>query len=185
MEKDAMDAESSLWVIDLQERFLPAIESTAMERALDSTVTLVRLASEVGARIIYTEQYPSGLGPTVERLRVVLEEADAQRFEKMTFDACLAPSLGEELSATKSRVFVCGIEAHICVRATVCSLCDRGVGVRVPFDAVASRRAEYSANGIQRMRDAGARITNRESIVFDSLETAEHPAFKTFSKMIR
>lgn len=185
MKKDHMDSQSALWVIDLQERFVPAIDEDALGRAVDSTSILIRLANEVGARILYTEQYPKGLGPTVEPLRSLLEEVGARRYEKMHFDACLAPSLTSELSTTSERIFVCGIEAHICVRSTVCSLLERGNEVWVPFDAVASRDNEYRDNGIQRMQDGGARITNRESIVFDTLETASHPEFKTFSKMVR
>jgi len=35
------------------------------------------------------------------------------------------------------------------------------------------------------MRQAGCIITNTESVLFEHLRNAQHPAFKTISKLIR
>jgi len=185
MLKDSMTSETGLWIIDIQQRFVRAIDDDHMARTIRTAGLLIELAAEVGANIVYTEQYPEGLGLTVEELRPRLEAAGARRFEKVHFDACDSPALAEELAALPPRIVVCGIEAHVCVRSTVVSLIARGVDVLVPFDGIASRRREYRDNAVENMREAGAVITNGESIVFDSLKSSHHDAFKRFSKLIR
>ncbi|RDV37925.1 isochorismatase family protein [Bradymonadaceae bacterium TMQ3] len=180
-----LGSKSALLVVDVQERLLKAMPEPEMERCLHATKTLVELAQEVGAQIVYTEQYPRGLGPTEASLLQSLNDAGAERVEKMTFDACAAPEFHRFLIELPKRIVVCGMEAHICVQATVRALLEHRHRVFVPFDAVISRRLENRDNGLRVMEQAGAVITNYETVVFDALRSAEHPAFKRFSKMVR
>lgn len=185
MSETYLSPKSSLLVIDVQERLLGAMPEEEMQRCLHATRTLVELAAEVGARIVYTEQYPKGLGPTESSLLEVLRDNKAERVPKMTFDACAAPEFRQYLIDLPKRTIVCGMEAHICVLSTVRELRQRRHEVVVPFDAVISRRLENRDNGLHLMEKAGATIANYETLVFDALQTAEHPAFKKFSKMVR
>lgn len=185
MTQTFLHKDSCLLIIDVQERLLKAMPEESMQRCLRANRTLVALASEVGARIVYTEQYPKGLGETEASLKQDLEAANAERIEKMTFDACLAPEFQPLLIDLPKQIVVCGMETHICVLATVRELLARRHTIYVPFDGVISRNEAYWNNGLDLMREAGASIVNHESIVFDALKSAEHPAFKTFSKMIR
>lgn len=180
--KDRMTDQMQLWIVDVQERFVDAMEQDALERAVRTIKILIELAAEVGAQIVYTEHYPQGLGPTIEDLRSILESRRADRFEKVHFDAIQSPAC--ELNLDRDAI-VCGLEAHVCVRATALSLRERGNRVLVPFDGVVSREPEYASNGLARMREEGIVVTNRESIVFDTLESAQAAGFKRFSKMIR
>ncbi|TXD36485.1 isochorismatase family protein [Lujinxingia vulgaris] len=180
-----LSAQTSLLVIDVQERLLKAMPQPEMERCLHATKTLVELAAEIGAPIVYTEQYPAGLGPTEASLLDTLQKAGAERVEKMSFDACSAPDFHRFLIELPKRIVVCGMEAHICVQATVRELIYRRHQVVVPFDAVISRRLENRDNGLRVMEQSGAIISNYETLVFDALRSAEHPAFKRFSKMVR
>lgn len=180
-----LSSKSSLLVIDVQERLLKAMPEEKLERSIHATKTLVELAGEVGARIVYTEQYPKGLGATESSLLEVLQANNAERVEKMSFDACQAPEFHKYLIELPKRIIVCGMEAHICVWATVRELLNRRHEVIVPRDAVISRTEENYQNGLEMMATAGARISNYESLVFDALRTAEHPSFKKYSKMIR
>ncbi|MBA2664861.1 MAG: isochorismatase family protein [Bradymonadaceae bacterium] len=185
MSKIYLSKESALLVIDVQDKLLPAMPEEDRALCLKATNTLLALAHELGTRIVYTEQYPKGLGPTEPGLLEALKSSAAIRVEKMTFDACLAPEFHTQLIELPHQIVVCGMEAHICVLATVRALIERRHQVIVPFDAVVSRRPAYRDNGLEQMRVAGATITNHESLVFDALRSAEHPAFKRFSKMIR
>lgn len=180
-----LSSKTALLVIDVQERLLKAMPEPEMERCLHATKTLVELAAEVGAPIVYTEQYPSGLGATEASLLEKLQEAGADRVEKMTFDACSAPDFHRHLIELPKQIVVCGMEAHICVQSTVRELLYRRHKVVVPLDAVISRRIENRDNGLRAMEKVGAIITNYETVVFDALRSAEHPAFKRFSKMVR
>ena len=57
-------------------------------------------------------------------------------------------------------------------------LLDQGRQVFVVEDAVCSRNAHHKANGLQRLRDAGAIITNSESVLFEWLRDARHEHFR-------
>ena len=62
-----LDAKTSmLLVIDFQARLTPAIDGAAS--AIANAQRLVRGAELLGAPALYTEQYPRGLGPTVDAL---------------------------------------------------------------------------------------------------------------------
>ncbi|MFU8802939.1 MAG: isochorismatase family protein [Bradymonadaceae bacterium] len=185
MSHSYLSKDSSLLVIDVQERLLSAMPEDDLQRLLKATHTLIELAHEVGARIVYTEQYPKGLGSTEASLLERLGNVGAERVEKVTFDACSAPEFHQYLIDLPKQLVICGMEAHICVLSTVRELIARRHKMIVPFDAVISRDRAYRDNGLALMEKAGATIANSETIVFDALRSAEHPAFKKFSKMIR
>ena len=77
------------------------------------------------------------------------------------------------------------MESHICVLQTALDLIKANKQVFVVEDAVISRSASNKANAIGRMRDAGCIITNTESVVFEWLGNAQHPAFKVISQLVR
>lgn len=185
MSHSYLTKDTALLVIDVQERLLPAMPAGELEGVLKATHTLIELAHDLGSRIVYTEQYPKGLGGTEPGLLERLGNVGAERVEKVSFDACSAPGFHQYLIELPKQIVVCGMEAHICVLSTVRELIVRRHHVIVPFDAVISRNPAYRDNGLALMEKAGATIANYETIVFDALRSAEHPAFKKFSKMIR
>ena len=184
MNSNQLTSSCVLLIVDMQERLMSAMEDG--ERALRQTQTLVELAAQVGASIVYTEQYPKGLGSTVEGLRVRLEELGSQRVEKVHFDACGEKEFARDVvPMMKRRVVVCGVEAHICVLATARGLMARGKEVVVPFDAIASRQKAYRDNGLEQLRSAGVAVSNTESLVLETLGSSQHEAFRRFSKLIQ
>lgn len=52
-------------------------------------------------------------------------------------------------------------------------------------DAVCSRDATRKRNGLERLRAAGAIITNHESVLFEWLRDAADPQFRELSQLIR
>lgn len=181
----SLNDEAALLVVDVQDKLIAAMDDQKMERRLHATRTLVQLADETGARLVYTEQYPDGLGTTESSLRQLLEDRGAERVEKKSFDACSAPEFRDVLIDLPRRVVVCGMETHVCVYTTVRELIDRRHDVVVPFDATISRRDDHHDNGLRMMEQCGATIANYETLVFDALQTADHPAFKKFSKKVQ
>ncbi len=175
----------SLCVIDVQERLLSAMPEREAARVVRSVEALVALATMQGAGLLYTEQYPRGLGATSAALRDALTQAGAERFEKVHFDAFASPEFQARADRLKKRVIVCGMETHICVLATVRSLIATGHQVLVPFDATLSRAGEHHANGLALMASAGAVIVNTETLIFQSLGSSRHAEFKRFSAMIK
>ena len=172
-------------IVDVQQRLLGAMDEDLGERLVRQVSTLIELAAEQRAEILYTEQYPKGLGPTAEALTSRLEELGAVRLEKVHFDVCASPESELALRRLKRRVVLCGMETHICVQATALSLIEAEHQVIVPFDATLSRARAYHEHGLQAMRDAGARLSNVESLLFHSLGSSRHASFKRLSKMIQ
>lgn len=181
----SLSNDAALLVIDVQDRLIEAMDDERMDRCLHATRTLVELAGEFHAPIVYTEQYPDGLGSTESSLLEVLEANGADRVEKTSFDACSATGFRDYLIELPRRIIVCGMETHVCVYTTVRELIEHRHEVVVPFDATISRRQAHHHNGLQLIGEAGATVANYETLVFDALGSAEHPAFKRFSKMVK
>ncbi len=181
----ALTPQTTLLILDAQQTLLDAMPEHHQSDFADNLEILVDLAREVDAPIIQTEQYPDGLGPTVDTVQSALDKTDAAHLEKVHFNACAAPGAEEAFTTMTDRVVVGGMETHICVWSTVRQLLEDGIEVLVPFDGVLSRQETYRENGLDMMERAGAEITNTETLVFETLEDANHPNFRQFSKAIR
>jgi nicotinamidase-related amidase len=169
---------STLVLIDFQAKLRPAIDQATATIA--SARRLVDAARLVGAPILFTEQNPKGLGPTVADLA----PDPSAIVPKMTFGAAGAPGFFERLAPGRDAV-VGGWEAHVCVMQTVLALIEAGRRVFVVSDAVGSRRPESKEIALQRMARSGADIVTMEMVVFEWLQSAEHPRFKEAMALIK
>jgi len=177
---------TALLVVDIQEKLAPAMEPGALARLVKSTDLLLTAAQLLGTPTIATEQYPKGLGCTIDALMGPLEAVRAERIAKTSFSAAEVPEVARFVSRLSPRaVIVVGAETHVCIFQTVRDLCARGYEVHVPHDAVASRRDEDRRTGLDLMKRAGAIVTTSETIVFDWLQKAEGDVFKALSKKMR
>ena len=59
--------ESTLLIIDIQERLFPAIENHT--DLAEHSAWLIQVARRIGVPVLLTEQYSKGLGPTIAALR--------------------------------------------------------------------------------------------------------------------
>ena len=172
--------DTALLVVDMQEKLLPKIMMA--EEVIRNASFLVNAAKVLGVPVLGTEQYPKGLGPTVEPIRGMLTKV----WEKQTFSAV---GEGGALDFLKSdariKVVVVGIEAHICIMQTVLDLLNQGFHVFVCVDAVSSRYAIDVKIALKRMQQAGAILVTAEACVYEWLETAANPAFKEISAMVQ
>ena len=171
-------ANSQLVVIDVQERLLAAIQHY---KSIAATIRfLLDAAAMMQVPAVVTEQYPKGLGSTVEPLRN--HPATVATIEKLRFSAA------DELlntGVTANQVVLAGIESHICVQQTALELRRRGIQVFVASDCIGSRHAEDSRRAIDRMDRAGIVISTAEAIAFEWCERAGTERFKTLSRLVR
>jgi nicotinamidase-related amidase len=175
-----------LLVVDVQERLCAAMPPDALARLLANAKILVEAARVVGARLLVSEQYPKGLGPTHPDLAAKLAELGVQPIDKLTFDASSEPRIAHALAASDPRaVVVVGMEAHVCVYQTARELVTRGYATYVVADAVTSRREENRLAGLALCTSAGAITTTTEAVVFDWVERAGTDAFRQISKLVR
>ncbi|MEJ2865607.1 isochorismatase family protein [Actinomycetospora flava] len=165
-------AGSTLLVVDLQERLMPAIAGG--DAVLENAGRLVRAAGRLDIPVTATEQNPAGLGPTVGAVGDLLPEP---AIAKTAFAAPVEPAPGT--------VVVAGCEAHVCVLQTVLTLRARGRDVAVVSDAVGSRRETSRERALDRMRAHGVDVVTTEMVVFEWLGTSEDPAFREVQKLIK
>jgi nicotinamidase-related amidase len=167
-------ARTTLVVIDVQEGFRSYESFPAVA---ENCAKLIEAARVLALPRIVSEQYPKGLGPTAAEVGL----KDERPIPKTVFSA--ARVAGFDLGG-RDQVILCGIETHVCVSQTVHDLLRDGVEVHVPVDAVGSRHQVDYEVGLERMRAAGAVISTVESVLFELLEQAGTPEFKTVQKLI-
>lgn len=175
--------DSIVMIIDVQEKLLNAVfNKPSLEK---KAVTIANTAKILGIPVIVTEQYPKGLGATVETLREALPE-NTQYFEKTAFSALENNDVLEALkNSGKKQVVIFGIETHICVSQTTNALIQDGFEVSVIRDACGSRsELEYLA-GLERMKDNGAHVLTTEIALFEWLKGAKHSKFKEVQMLIK
>jgi nicotinamidase-related amidase len=178
--------ETTILVVDVQEKLAAAMPPAAVADVTRAATVLLEAAASFGVRVIATEQYPQGLGPTLAPIAALLAQHASPVIEKVEFSACDNRAFERAWSSTRSKTaIVLGMEAHVCVFQTVRELTARGVSVLVPIDGVASRRDDHRAAGLELCRSAGALLTTMETIVFDWLQRAGTPEFKKISKLVR
>lgn len=178
---------AALFVVDVQERLARAMPEAVLAQVLKNTAILIDAAKRLGLPIVVSEQYPKGLGPTVQPIAAALDGAPAvHRFDKLEFSAAacpafaaLAPTLGRD------QWIVVGMEAHVCVYQTARGLVDRGYQAHVVADAVSSRTKQNWKIGRKLAERAGAIVTSTEACVFELVERAGSDDFKALSKAIR
>jgi nicotinamidase-related amidase len=172
---------AALLVVDVQEKLLPATGAGG-ERVVANAGKLIRAARLLDIPILATEQYPKGLGPTVPAITGLLPI----RHPKTVFHAADAAGLSEAgPTSPVKHVTLVGLETHVCILQTALELLDRGYLVQVVADAVASRACADHDFALDRLRDAGAVIATTESVLFEWVGGAEHPAFKGISAIVK
>ncbi len=168
-----------LVVVDVQEAFRKAVPG--FEEVADAAGKLVRGAAAMGVPIVVTEQYPRGLGRTVNAVAGHLPPG-SEPVEKVRFSA--AEAEGFDLGG-RDQALVCGIETHICVNQTALDLLDRGLEVQLVTDAVGSRTEENREVGLHRAERAGAGLTSVEMALFELLGGSDAPEFKQVQELVK
>jgi nicotinamidase-related amidase len=146
--------------------------------------TLLTGVSIIGLPVVFTEQYPKGLGPTVERVAAFFEKG--RPVEKVAFSCFDSPGFRQKLEDIgRSQLVIAGIEAHVCVLQTAVDLAAEGYEVTVIADAVASRRPFDAEIAFERMRSETVRLVTVESLLFELLREAGTPRFKEISRLVK
>jgi nicotinamidase-related amidase len=174
--------EAVLVIVDIQDRLASVMPDR--KRVVDNCLHLIELAGLLDIPILLNEQYPKGLGHTVQEIREALPSYEP--IEKMTFSCCGQPDFGDRLSATgRKKAILCGMETHVCVLQTCVGLLEEDYTVHVVSDAMCSRTVDNFRTAVEYMRDAGAVISCTETILFQLLERAGTEEFRTISRRIK
>lgn len=178
---DASDA--VLIVVDVQERLAATMGNETEVVGVISR--MVRVAGTLGIPVMYTEQYPRGLGRTIVSLQTVLMTAVGP-VEKLTFDCCGEPAFIDALrSFDRHQVILTGMEAHICVTQTALHLLSDGYRVHVVADAVCSAADRDRDIALERLRAAGVEVTTSESAIYEATGAAGTDVFRRVLDIVK
>ncbi len=175
-------AQSVLLIVDVQERLAPAIAN--VDEILDRAGLLIQAACKLGVPVAFTEQFPAGLGPTLQSIRDLAPAAPV--IAKVHFQATLEPGLGTWIEKNGARqIVVAGTEAHVCVLQTALGLIEKGYSTFLAADAVGSRRVSDLALAVERLRLAGCQIVSSEMVVFEWLKKAATEEFRAILPLVK
>lgn len=172
--------DSALLVVDVQEKLIPHIRDH--ERLVWNIRRLLDGAKLLGVPAAATEQYPQGLGNTVAVLRERLAAPPA----KLRFSCLECQSVFDGFAAASRRkILLAGIEAHVCVAQTAHDLLAQGWRVYLAVDAIGSRHVLDADVALNRLAAAGAVLTTTEAVLFEWCYAAGTPEFKQISQLVR
>ncbi len=173
-------ADTALLVVDVQERFVPAIPD--ISRIVWNCRRLLDAAKLLGVAYSATEQIPAKLGPTVSPLTERLDSPTP----KKTFTCASCSEIFDRWRADgRQRVLICGIETHVCILQTALDLTAAGWLVYVAVDAVGSRFELDRDTALRRLEAAGVVLTTTEATLFEWCATAAAPAFRELSALAK
>jgi len=181
----AIHNQSQLLVIDEQTRLAGAMPELEWQQIESNTGRLIKAAAALDVPVIISEQYPKGLGHTVESLKDGLGE-NSSLFEKTHFSCCQNTDYKKQLiSNNRKQLVICGMETHVCILQTAIDALESGFQVFIIADAVCSRDSQHKENALIRLQQAGAIISNHESVLFEWLRDARHEQFKFISSLLK
>lgn len=173
---------AQLLIVDVQERLLPAMHEG--ERMVGRCALLLEAAARLGVPATVSEQYRKGLGATVAGLHNA--KGDAPVLEKIHFSCARDEAITTRVQGLGRRqVVIAGIEAHVCVLQSALGFKAMGLDVAVVADAVTSRQPDSVALALDRYRANGVEVINAEMAVFEWLDIAGTPEFKSLSQLIK
>ena len=118
MFKSVNAASSFLLMIDIQERLIPAVYNK--DEVIANSKKLLTTAKELSLPVMFSEQYPKGIGSTIPELKALIPEG-SPAIEKTEFSCCDNPGFGDAFlnlrfnAGSKDTAIIFGVETHICV----------------------------------------------------------------------
>lgn len=166
--------DSVVVVIDMQTKLLNVMSD---KNLVANSVKFLKIANELGLKVIATQQYKKGLGDSDEQ---ILNLINSKIFDKLEFSAF--NSIKDEILGYKSVILI-GVEAHICVYQTALDLIKNGFSVTLVDECVGSRDPQNKALAYLNLKEA--KVKSIEMVAFELLQSATHPSFKAISNLIK
>jgi nicotinamidase-related amidase len=172
---------SLVLMIDVQEKLVKMLGESDVSINAER---IVKAAEILNIPLIITEQYPKGLGSTLDSIKNSL--SGAKYVEKTNFSALKEEGFEDIVkSFDKKQVILFGIEAHICVLQTAFDLINKGYEVFVVENASGSRCEDNKQAALKRLMHSGVQIVTTEMVLFELLEGSKHPNFKEVQALIK
>ncbi|XP_063066612.1 isochorismatase domain-containing protein 1 [Engraulis encrasicolus] len=172
---------TAFFCCDMQERFRPAIKYFG--DIISVGQRLLQGARLLGIPVIVSEQYPKGLGATVQEMDLTGAKLV---FPKTKFSMVLpeAEAALADLPGVRSIVLF-GVETHVCIQQTALDLIGRGYEVHIVADATSSRSMIDRMFALERMARTGITVTTSEAVLLQLVADKDHPKFKEIQNIIK
>jgi nicotinamidase-related amidase len=175
-------SQCTLVVVDVQGKLAQLM--TDKETLFRNVKILIQAAKILEIPILWCQQVPAALGPTVPEIAELL--TGAEPIDKASFSCCGDEPFDARLEALdRKQILLCGIETHVCIYQTAMDLFGLGREVTVLADAVSSRTVENKRIALDRLAGEGATIASTEMVLFELLRTAKHPQFRSIAKLVK
>lgn len=172
---------SALLIIDVQGKLSEQMHNSAA--FFNNVAVLIQAAKLFDMPIVWVEQLPEKLGKTHPDIAQYLS---GNALEKSTFSLCGDDKILTEIErVNRDNWIVAGLECHVCVYQSVRDLLAMGKNIHLVSDAVSSRAQSNKEVGLQAMKEAGARLTSTEMILFELQQKAEGDVFRKMIKLIK
>ncbi|WP_461537496.1 hydrolase [Spongorhabdus nitratireducens] len=173
---------TALVIVDVQGKLATLMHQ--QQELFKNLAVMTAGAKELSLPVIWMEQLPEKLGPTITEISEVL--ADQKPLRKSSFSCYGEPSFVAELEKLGvKQLLVVGIEAHICVYQTAMDLHNAGYEVEVVADAVGTRKEENKQIALDKLSQAGVKLTTTEMALFELMKTANVPQFRAIAKLVK
>lgn len=177
---DTINIEKTLFlVIDIQEKLVNMLKDTSIK---EHSIIVAKAAGIMNIPTIITEQYPKGLGNTIQDIKNAIP--NALYIEKTNFSA-FEEIKNLIIETGKTQIVICGIETHICVLQTAFDLYNNGYETFVIKNACGSRNDDDKNTAMQRLRHLGCQTITTEMLIFELLKTSKNPKFKEMQALIK
>ena len=173
-ESTLLDADdSTLIVIDVQDKFLQRLEGDVAARVVERIEWLVQVADWLRVPTIVTAEEIEVMGPTTEAIRRRLPDSSPD-MDKMVFGlAGQADIFAQVAAAGRQTAVLVVLETDVCVAQSALGLRQAGYRVSVVEDACGSPPPNHDV-GIQRMREAGVVVTSTKALYYEWVRDLEN-----------
>ena len=168
---------SSLIIIDVQEKLVSAMPKPY--KFIDNIIKLQKAANILRVPCIFSEQYPKGLGKTIDEIKAHKYKTI---IEKTNFSI-----IREGFFFEGQHIIICGIESHVCVLQTATDLAESDTKkVYIVQDAISSRYEKDYLSALSRLNKySNIEIVSCEMVVFEWLRKSRTEEFKAISQLIK
>ncbi len=173
---------TALVIVDVQGKLAQLMADR--ETLFSNLQRMVQGALTLELPILWVEQLPDKLGPTIPEVAALLP--DHQPIAKSSFSCARNEVFKAALAQSgRKQVLLVGMEAHVCVYQSALDLVQAGYEVEVIEDAVGSRIASNKSVGLRKMLASGVGLSSTEMALFELLGDAGHPAFRAIQAIVK
>ncbi len=171
-----------LVIIDVQGKLARIMQN--YHELFRNLAMLIKGARLLDVPIIWMEQLPDKLGPTICEIQELLP--DMKPIVKDVFSCARNEEFNARLQELHVHdIILAGIESHVCVYQTAMDLLDQDYAVHVAADAVSSRTDSNKQLGLERMLLEGVVQTSVEMVLFELQGVASGERFRELAKLVK